>query len=240
MIRTVTPAILAGALLVLPARSAAWDADSLRCFCADGALNHGGYVSCVAHMSKRLVASGDLDAEGRAEMVREAARSRYPQEPPGFDCTGGLGYGSAVQSDRQTYQVGDTARIEGMLWNGSGDDVWGWSGGSPDADEILFCLRITDSFGSLVYDYPCISLPLPTSVALESGRVRRFALDVDLVHRDSALGLPDGTPLEPGTYFVRVFSTAAFPYRQPPDLSTRPPPGLGFNDGVPIVVEDRP
>jgi len=231
------PALLAGALLVFPSVLPGLDAVSLQCLCADDALNHGDYVSCVAHLSRRLVASGDLDASGRAEMIRKAADSKIPDQPLAGPC-GGLAYGTGVQADKEYYQIGDRARIEGIAWNLSGTDVYGYGGGHGDAYFLL--LSITDVEGRWVHWEDVPVPPFITVSRLRDGEIRRRSVEFDLVHFQSEQGLPDGTPLEPGRYFAFLMGGAGIPHRDPPDTGLPPTPSLGFRARVLIVIEAQP
>jgi hypothetical protein len=213
------------------------DADSLRCFCADGALNHGDYVSCLAHMSRRLVASGDLDAKERAAMVREAAGSRIPGQPLSIPCSG-LSYGTAVQADRQIYKVGDRAQIEGFAWNLSGTDVIGYGGGHSIVSYLH--LSIIDAEGRRVHWEDPPVPPFNVDSRLQDGEILRRSVEFDLVHLDSELGLPDGTPLEPGRYFAFLFGGSGIPHRGPPDPALPPPLSLIFRSRVLIMIEAQP
>jgi len=84
-----------------PARCAAQAAILRECPSCDGADNHGRYVSCVAHVVKRLVTDGTVPVNCKGKVVRCAARSTcgkpgfvrclFPTDTCVVDATSGLG-----------------------------------------------------------------------------------------------------------------------------------------------------
>ena len=64
-----------------PSRCAAQSAIAQECPC-EGATNHGRYVSCVAHVVRRLAASGDVAINCKGKVTRCGARSTCGK--PGF------------------------------------------------------------------------------------------------------------------------------------------------------------
>jgi hypothetical protein len=204
--------------LTLASPAVALTVDDVRCLCADDAQTRGDYVSCVAHLSRRLLAADTLDSRGRAMLIREAVRATFP--PPVLAGCGRAegGWGIGVQADRQGYHVGDAARVEGILWNLSPDDVTGESsgfGGADGPDECVLELTVHDASGALVHfaSGPSACPDAVGAYPMEAGRVRRVAVDVPLVHRASQLGVPDGTPLAPGVYVARVEAAPGYPNR---------------------------
>ena len=65
-----------------PARCAAQAAIIAQCPSCDDADNHGRYVSCVAHVVKKLVDDGTVPVNCKGEVVRCAAKSTCGK--PGF------------------------------------------------------------------------------------------------------------------------------------------------------------
>jgi len=65
-----------------PARCAAQAAIARECPSCDAADNHGRYVSCVAHIVKRLVGDGTVPGNCKGKVVSCAARSTCGK--PGF------------------------------------------------------------------------------------------------------------------------------------------------------------
>jgi hypothetical protein len=64
-----------------PSRCAAQAAIAQECPC-EGASNHGQYVSCVAHVVRRLAASGEVAVNCKGKVTRCGARSTCGK--PGF------------------------------------------------------------------------------------------------------------------------------------------------------------
>lgn len=75
------PATVAAQVDCEPARCAVQQAISAECSC-DGASNHGRYVSCVAHVVRRLSDAGTIPTNCKGKVKRCAARSTCGK--PGF------------------------------------------------------------------------------------------------------------------------------------------------------------
>lgn len=221
---TLKPGWLLAAVLSLPSPVAALELEGIRCLCAADATSHGDYVSCVSHLSRRLVASGQLTTRERSRLVRDAAHAR---EVPRLTCGGGPPrWGVGIQTGVQVLRSGETARIEGLIWNFTPEDVTGTGtsgdGSGDGPDECLIALELRDDLGVTVHRETLMCPGALTEYPLGSGRARRLPADVALTHVSSDAGHPDGTPLEPGRYFVRVDVQAAYPNRTPSLEGLRP------------------
>jgi len=75
------PAVQAARVDCEPARCAVQAAIATECSC-EGATNHGRYVSCVAHVVRRLAAEGTIPINCKGKVTRCAARSTCGK--PGF------------------------------------------------------------------------------------------------------------------------------------------------------------
>jgi hypothetical protein len=230
--------VVALAALAVPLPSQGMDAVAVRCLCQDGALDHGDYVSCVSHLGRRLVAKGVLDASERALLVQEAARSRVPDELQDLNCTRYIGWGTGVQADARTYAPGETARIEGLLWNFSPDYVYGEgaaSAGPPaNPNSCLILLTLRDTLGNVAHREEVLCVYTMEPYPLGEGQVRRLSAELELVYLRSELGIPDGTPLQPGTYLAVAESMAEYPHHSSASG------GLHPLSAVPIEVEVTP
>ena len=204
--------LLAGIVAAPVAR--ALDVPEIRCLCADGARTPGDRTSCTARLTQRLVDAGSLSADERIALIHEANRAPWPPDLS-VACPADAGpWGVGIQTDRQRYRVGDRARVEGLLFNLTPDDVTGVGSGDGSrngSDACLFGLSIQDAAGVAVHRSTVACLSAITAYPVEAGRVRRLLLDVDLAYLSSVAGIPDGVPLPAGDYLVRVDVGASYP-----------------------------
>jgi len=179
------------------------DRTDLLCGCADGFRNIGDYVSCVAMLSPRLVASGELTRGERAALVRDA----HGGPPAGLDCGSldqlrPLVYGLGANADRVFYGVGETVHAELILWNQTTEEVsLGTCLGERGAG---WDLRILEASGLVVHGAPACCPFIPHLLELAPGEEYRRAVGLRLVTWNAETGEPDGVPLDPGVYWLEA------------------------------------
>jgi len=195
--------------LALSAPLGAMDLQHLLCGCAEDALNRGDYVSCVAMLSPRLVASGQMTRAERTALVREASQG----PPEDLDCTGvayGSGldrlepmdYGMAVQADRAFYLPGDTVRADLLLWNRTGQEARFLMAMLGDRG-CQWDVRIRDRRGILHQTFaPC--LLATEDLVVGPGETLHHPVSLPLETLNAETGQPDGTLLEPGAYLLEA------------------------------------
>lgn len=187
------------------------------CVCADGALGTGDYVSCLAKMTRRLVAAGDLDRAGRAELVAAASATDLDALDAFCADRGGAGdlegYGTSLSVGTPFYPAaspsGPTslALVQVRLWNFSPRDLVLVSNTSGPADGCLFSFRVLDDTGLVVRQAsPAICLPALLDLELDRGEIQTYDASVPLVAEgsDPAAGVIDGEKLPDGIYQIEV------------------------------------
>ncbi len=202
--------ILLAVLLVsvAPGSARALDLDTVRCACADGARNAGDRVACLAQMTRRLVASGQMTATERSLELRRAARAPVPS---GGGCLPGaeaslapLERGWAVMADASVMAPGGDVTARLVYWNESGDDVL------LDFSQVSergcwWELRLVNSAGVIVHqDALGACADMPAQVIVASGDRWERSLVLPLATQRSEAGEPDGTPLAPDLYWLEA------------------------------------
>ena len=212
--------------------------DDVLCTCVEDVLGTGDFVSCVAHLTRRLVATGRLDPQARARAVSGAAAlDRSDLAASCLDRGSGelAGWGVAVHVGSAFYPVDGVAEATVRLWNRTRDDILLGLVVVGPPETCLFALELVDPPGNVVRQgslIPC--LPAAGSIELPAGRTLEFPALVPLRHLGSATGEPDGTPLGLGVYRLRLAWVT-----DGPDRPGAPPTFTGGHPAaeIPLRVE---
>jgi hypothetical protein len=201
--------------LAVPPRAAAYDTlDDVLCACADDALGTGDFVACVAHLTRRLVAKGALDAAARQEAISGA--SRVDVAALDASCSGGgggsepTGWGISLHVGSPFYPAftpsGPVGAAEGELriWNFSPADVVLGTRQAGPAEGCLFELVIRDAFGRVVHRQDVACLDALGRVEMPRGTVRSFPFLIPVAYLDSDTSGRDGEALLAGVYALEA------------------------------------
>lgn len=186
------------------------------CVCVDGVMGSGDYVSCLAKMTRRLVASGAITQDVRSALMREAAATDLIALQDFCDSLGGsgdmFGFGTGF-SVRDAFcpaasPSGPDCGIIGKLrmWNFTDDDIWLVSRQGGDPDGCLFRTTVHDSMGRVVRNVGPACTDALTEHALPMGAVWEYDLIVPMYseNADPATGLVNGQKLPNGIYEIRI------------------------------------
>lgn len=195
-------------LVLLVAAPAAIALESLaqaRCVCADGALNTGDYVSCIAKFSRRLEAAGIIDSAERSDAVRSASADdvdAVAEECPDAFAGGDTGWGTSVSVSTPRPDVSPrfvtAIEVHAKVWNRTTcticPDVALELPVQPDGTTCLFEVRVLkDGLVARRELRECdplaatrLEIPRGTTIA------RDFLVPLTALDPDPALGLFDG------------------------------------------------
>lgn len=199
--------------------------EDVHCVCADGALNAGDFVSCVAHFTRRLEASGRMTREERSAAVSGASSVDFALLsrtcPPAFgggSAEQGWGTSVAVSTPNPpsspAFETAVDVRVK--LFNDTTcvicPDVEMIMPVQPDGSVCLYEARILR--GGLVVRRELLECELggdPVLTIPKGARVEReFTLPLVALDADPATGLADGTRLT-GVLEVEILWTGEGP-----------------------------
>jgi hypothetical protein len=216
VLRKLSLSVLAVLLLSFPA--AALDSvEDAFCVCADGVLGTGDYVSCLAKMTRRLVAAEVITQSERSELMAAASETDLAALQDYCDSLstggGGLwGFGTSFSVRNAfcpgTSPTGPLCGVLGKLrlWNLSWDDIWLVSrqGGTPEG--CLFEVTVQDTQDRVVRTIPVVCLDVVTEYELPIGTVMEYDLVVPMAaeNSDPSTGLINHEALPNGIYQIRI------------------------------------
>jgi hypothetical protein len=208
------------AVVALPAAPAAAleSVEEVLCICSDGALNTGDFVSCMSHLTRRLVADGVIDNAERQELVSGA--SSMDLDAIQVDCVDSgdcelEGWGVSMHLTRAFIPVSlprlgrVTAAIGYLrLWNYTPDDVFHTRRTSSTGEGCLFRVRVLNEQGLIVRQETMIGcnaamggLDLPGDPL---GTLLEEEILIPTLFKESETGDLDDEPLPEGIYRVEV------------------------------------
>lgn len=221
----------AGALLAALAASVPVTAfesvEQALCVCVDDVLNTGDYVSCVSHMTRRLVATGLIGNAERSALIRAASAADLPglqDQCEALTAPGDLeGWGVSLQIDRVFHPApspsGPTGGVVATLrlWNMSRDDIAQTIPVFPTGEGCTFLVRLLDGQDRLVREVGvgCIEVIGELDMAVGQVREHEFLVPLLAENADPSTGLVDGQKLPAGVYRLEVTWNAHGPQEPP-------------------------
>jgi hypothetical protein len=215
--------------LVLFAAAPALALDSLEevaCICADDAINTGDYVSCVSHLSRRLVKKGAITNGERSDAISAASSVDYEQlaldceaDSNGAACAP-AGWGVSLETDSPFYRANDfngaAAIASGLLrqWNFTDRDAFqaNPNGGDPPCQyEVV----IRDQRRNVVRRDFVFCGPTFTVFDLPAGTCEELSFELPLEALNAETGLLDNETLPPGIYRIEATWTRHGPQVAP-------------------------
>jgi len=195
------------------------------CVCVDDVLNTGDYVSCVSHMTRRLVATDLIDNRERSALVRAASATDLPalqDECAASTAPAGMeGWGVSLQIDRVFHPAPSPSGPTGgvfatlRLWNMSRDDIAQTTPVFPSGEGCEFLVRLLDGQDRLVREVGVGCVEVISELDMLVGDVLEHEFLVPLLaeNADPATGLLDGQKLPAGVYRLEVTWNAHGPQK---------------------------
>lgn len=201
--------------LALACPSLAWSFDSLEdvaCVCAQDVINQGDYVSCVSHLSRRLVAKDAITKAERSEAVSAASGVDYEALQAECDDGTGLGvagWGVSLESDSPFYSADPVtgepavATLTLRQWNFTEADAFQFTQNGIQF-ECQFELVVKNRVGGVVHrGFPTCGRTFHDK-NLFRGESEALAIQLPMSGLNAETGLFDGEALPPGIYRVEV------------------------------------
>ena len=213
--------------LMVPCSALAFDsAEEVLCTCAEDVLGTGDYVSCVSHMTRRLVATGVIDKAARSDLVRNASHTDLEALSDLCASMGGggefEGWGVSLQVKTPFYVApSPTGPVAGAiatfrLWNRTGYDVLQSTPVLPTGEGCTFLVRVLDDQNRLVREVPMGCFEAIGELNMDDGDV---LVEADIIvpliaeNADPATGLINGQSLPTGVYRLEMTWNAHGPQK---------------------------
>lgn len=189
--------------------------EEVACICADDVINTGDYVSCVSHLSRRLVKKGAITNGERSDAISAASSVDY--ELLAIDCeadTNGAAcapsaWGVSLETNSPFYRANDfngAAEVASAVlrqWNFTDRDAFqaNPNGGDPPCQyEVV----VRDQRRNIVRRDFVFCGPTFTVFDLSAGTCEEIAFEVPLEALNAETSLLDNETLPPGIYRIEA------------------------------------